>query len=228
MDEATKTNRARGPEFVARYLSGRVLDIGCGSDPVVPHAVPFDKPQGDANHILDYLPPESFDCVHSSHALEHMHDVPKAMRDWWTLVKPGGFMIVVVPDEDLYEQGNWPSLFNSDHKATFRLDKADSWSPVSYDLRRLAEGLPGGTVVDARLQDDGYDHSIPRRRAGAVGKALTCLALWRYRILWRLGVRSAAILLFFDRIENRLGRPVDQTLGRAMAQIQIVIRKDPR
>lgn len=227
MDEAAKTNRARGPDFAARYFSGRVLDIGCGDDPVVPHAVPFDRPQGDANSILDYLPRESFDCVHSSHALEHMRDVPKTFRDWWALVKPGGFMITVVPDEDLYEQGTWPSLFNSDHKATFRLDKDTSWSPISYDLRRLAESLPNCAVVDARIQDDGYDRSLPSRRPTALGLALMKLSAVRYRILWRLGVRNEAILTLFDRIENQMGRPIDQTLGRAMAQIQIILRKNP-
>lgn len=226
MDEAAKTNRARGPGFAARYFSGHVLDIGCGDDPVVPHAVPFDKPQGDANNILDYLPRESFDCVHSSHALEHMRDVPKAFRDWWALVKPGGFMITVVPDEDLYEQGNWPSLFNSNHKATFRLDKVTSWSPVSYDLRRLAKNLPDCIVVDARIQDDFYDRSLTSRQPTAIGRALMKIATLRYKILWRLGIRNIAVLTMFDRIENRMGRPIDQTLGRAMAQIQIILRKN--
>ena len=226
MDEAAKTNRARGPDFAARYFAGRVVDIGCGGDPVTPDAVPFDKPQGDANNILDYLTPGSFDCVHSSHALEHMRDVPKAFRDWWALVKPGGYMITVVPDEDLYEQGNWPSLFNSDHKATFRLGRPTSWSPVSYDLRQLAEALPECTVIDARLQSDGYDHTLKQRRPGTVGRALLRLAALRYRLLWRLGVRNEIILTLFDRIENSMGRPIDQTMGRAMAQIQIILRKN--
>lgn len=227
MDEAAKTNRARGPGFAGRYFSGRVLDIGCGEAPVTPRAVPFDRPQGDANNILDYLPPESFDCVHSSHALEHMRDVPKAFRDWWALVKPGGYMITVVPDEDLYEQGNWPSLFNSDHKATFRLDRDTSWSPVSHDLRRLAEGLSNCTIIDARVQSDGYDHTLRRRRPNTIGRLLLRLASSRYKLLWRLGVRNERALTLFDRIENRLGRPIDQTLGRAMAQIQIILRKNP-
>ncbi len=30
MDEASKTERIRGPEFRAKYFSGTVLDIGCG------------------------------------------------------------------------------------------------------------------------------------------------------------------------------------------------------
>ena len=42
MDEAAKTKRIRGPEFLEKYFSGNVLDIGCGDDLVVPNAVPFD------------------------------------------------------------------------------------------------------------------------------------------------------------------------------------------
>src|SRR6202030_2351934 len=121
MFEAEKTNRVRGPDFVERFMSGTVLDIGSGRDLAVPHARPFDKQHGDANHIARYLPPESFDCVHSSHCLEHMRSPQEALAEWWSLVQPGGSMILLVPEENLYEQGHWPSLFNSDHKWTFRL-----------------------------------------------------------------------------------------------------------
>lgn len=58
MDEATKTNRIRGEEFKRRYFSGQVIDIGCGPDLVVPHAVPFDQEQGDAQRILRYFKPQ--------------------------------------------------------------------------------------------------------------------------------------------------------------------------
>lgn len=47
MDEASKTNRIRGD----RCLYGRVIDIGCGRDLVVPNGVPFVLPQGDVQSI---------------------------------------------------------------------------------------------------------------------------------------------------------------------------------
>ena len=122
MNEASKTRAIRNSDFYSRYMNDSVIDIGCGPDLVVPHATPFDQEDGDANEILDYLKPESFSCVHSSHCLEHMRNPQKSIADWWTLVKPGGYLITVVPDEELYEQGHWPSLFNADHKSTFRLD----------------------------------------------------------------------------------------------------------
>lgn len=54
-----------------------------------------------------------------------------------------GYLIVVVLDEDLYEQGLWPSVFESDHKASVRITKAESRCPASYDVRKLFEALEG-------------------------------------------------------------------------------------
>lgn len=228
--EAQKTNRTRSAEFVRTYLAGDVLDIGCGPDLVLPSAKPFDFEHGDANRILDYLQPESFDCVHSSHCLEHMRDVPAALAQWWKLVKRGGYMVLVVPDEDLYEQGHWPSLFNTDHKATFRLDKADSWSPVSYDLRRLVAALPDCEILEIAVQDTGYDRSLLRLPRGPLAPLFRhwqrCLVWFQHRrrgVLYRLGIKSRRFESTWDRIERLLGKPSAQTDGDALAQIQAVL-----
>jgi SAM-dependent methyltransferase len=228
MDEATKTNRLRGDEFKREYLSGRVIDIGCGPDPVMPHAVPFDVEHGDAQSILDYFPPESFECVHSSHCLEHMRDVERALAQWWALVKPGGYLIIVVPHEDLYEQGAWPSLFNSDHKATFNLRRRGAWSPVSLDLDALVRRLPAAEIIDACVQDDGLDYRLLRRRVTGLGRFLFKVSPHRRLLFGRLMSRGVPVYrldLAIDRVERLLGKPVDQTLGPALAQIQIVARK---
>src|SRR4051794_2701011 len=111
MHEASKTNVLRSRDFPEKFLRGRVLDIGAGSDLVCSWAECFDKGNGDANTIDKYFEPNTFDCVHSSHCLEHMIDPVSALASWWSILKPGGFLIIVVPDEDLYEQRIWPSLF---------------------------------------------------------------------------------------------------------------------
>jgi hypothetical protein len=222
MDEASKTRRFRGPEFVDKYLSGKVLDIGCGPDLVVPGAQPFDLPHGDANCIATYLPGESFDCVHSSHCLEHMRDVPEAIRQWWSLVKPGGVMITTVPEENLYEQGIWPSVFNPDHKATFRLDKSASWSPISYDLRELVAALPSSEILEAAIQDAGYNHRLKRHGISPVGGFVRRA---RISVLRRVGVDSRPINAFSEQVEFYFGYPLDQTRRDALAQIQVVARK---
>jgi len=232
MDEAAKTEKIRGPEFLDKYFSGKVLDIGCGDDLVVPNAVPFDKEQGDAQEILDYLSSNTFDCVHSSHSLEHMRDVPKALEQWWQLVKPGGAMVIVVPDEDLYEQGVWPSLFNRDHSATFRLNKTDSWSPVSHDLGELCSALSNAEVISLEQQDVGYDHSLKGHGLGRQGKFFMRLnrsiikRLNRnQKFLAKLGVNCQSLKYKVNLISVKLGALIDQTLEDAVAQIQIVLRK---
>lgn len=227
MNEATKTNNIRGKEFNNRFFSGRIIDIGCGPDPVMPHAIQFDIAQGDAQWILNYFEPESFDCVHSSHCLEHMENVEVALCNWWALVRPGGYLVIVVPDEDLYEQGIWPSVFNIDHKATFNLGKRQSWSPVSYDIEGLIRKLPGANILEARLQDNGYDRHLIRRNA--ISRLLGRWSLHhRQRALDRLssiGLPTYRIDLWLDRLERSLGKPIDQTRGSAVAQIQVVAQK---
>ena len=147
MKEASKNNQYRDASFFEKYLYGKVLDIGAGNDLVRANAIGFDMEDGDANFPNKYFAEASFDAVHSSHCLEHKQDPVQALNNWWPLVKSGGYMVAVVPDEDLYEQGIWPSVFNHDYKFTLRLDKPDSWSPVSFDIRALCEALPNAEVV---------------------------------------------------------------------------------
>jgi SAM-dependent methyltransferase len=151
MREASKIRQ----EFLP-LLKGRVLDIGCGDDKVVEMAEPYDVAQGDAQTCWNLTGP--YDTIFSSHCLEHMEQPQAALRRWWDLLAEGGFLILVVPDEDLYEQGHWPSCFNGDHKATFTPSKSSSWSPVSLNVVDLIKNLPGHKLFSLRVVDEGYDH----------------------------------------------------------------------
>lgn len=77
-----------------------------------------------------------------------MADPVGALEQWWALVKPGGYLVIVVPDEDLYEQSYRPSRLNSDHKCTFNFDKPISWSPVSYDIQKVRNALPEVEIIE--------------------------------------------------------------------------------
>ena len=159
-----------------------------------------------------------------------MRDITTALTQWWSLVKPGGYMVIVVPHEDLYEQGAWPSLFNPDHKATFNLGKQASWSPVSHDLEALVRALPGAEVIDARVQDNGYDRRLMHARSTGLGRWLFGFAQRRSRFFHRMMRRGLPVYRLdraLDRLEWALGKPVDQTLGSAVAQIQVIARKIP-
>ena len=166
MNEATKSKAYWG-ELEQAVLSGKGIDIGCGPDPVSPMAGRFDLEDGDANRITEYVK-EQFDYVFSSHCLEHMHKPHEALLEWWQLVKPGGFLFFIVPDEDLYEQGVFPSRFNADHKATFTICKTKSWSPVSYNVFEIANNLPNSKIIKLALQDHGYDREKYKNGMGKI------------------------------------------------------------
>lgn len=225
MDEALKTNRIRSKEFFTKYLSGKVIDIGAGEDLVTPTAERFDIEDGDANYITQYRKTENYDAVHSSHCLEHMFNPVNALNEWWLLVKPGGYLILVVPDEDLYEQGNWPSLFHGDHKNTFRLNKNKSWSPVSFEVVELVKNLPDVQIISAEIQDKFYDYQL-KTSYPAKYKHIPFLLKEPKRIIRKLPLVGNPLLVKYENILLKyFGIPIDQTLRAALAQIQIVSHK---
>ncbi len=225
MREASKTNLVRPLDFSKKYLSGRVLDIGAGGDLVCTWAESFDVDKGDANTIDKYFEPETFDSIHSSHCLEHMINPVSALAGWWSILKRGGFLILVVPDEDLYEQTIWPSAFNSDHKSTFRLDKPTSWSLLSYELRSMCENLPNSEIVSAEIQDANYDHSLRFPLGIAYKKRKPLYIKWSLSVAKRIPVVGRQAKRFLERKLVKYGFAVDQTAGDALAQIQIIVRK---
>jgi SAM-dependent methyltransferase len=217
--ETSKTREQFG-ELERSIVRGRVLDIGAGPDPITPEAIVFDLEHGDANHITAF-PPESFDLVYSSHCLEHMHDPRSTLLNWWSLVKPGGHLFVIVPDEDLYEQGVFPSRFNADHKHTFTISKKRSWSPKSVNVLELAQLLPDGVVLSLVLNDTGYDRSVSFHGPTSQNGLLRWLRK-TYRSL-----RKRNLIGRKPGFERWLARNVgwDQLNDRALAQIELIVRK---
>lgn len=221
MNESTKAKVHWGA-VERQAIQGNGIDIGCGPDPVTPTARRFDLEDGDANVITQYVK-DQFDFVYASHCLEHMHDPRMTILDWWKLVRPGGRLFVVVPDEDLYEQGVFPSRFNDDHKATFTISKARSWSAKSINVLDLANSLPGGKLVSLQLQDAGYDRNLTSFGRTAPNLLSKCVAK----------TRNVLALIFGQASQPGLQRllttyyPIDQTSSRenAQAQIQLIVKK---
>jgi SAM-dependent methyltransferase len=184
MNEASKaiSRRLHDVRFATRYFIGSGIDIGAGNDPVSLYGEFFpgmralrawDMPDGDAQLLAD-VDNESFDFVHSSHCLEHMRDPKEALYNWFRVLKPGGHLVCMVPDEDLYEQGRFPSTFNSDHKWTFTLWKSQSWSDRTVNLFELLQTL-GVTAqpLKVELLDATFRYQWPRfdQTQTAVGEA---------------------------------------------------------
>jgi len=220
MNEASKT-RALWGDLERGIITGHGIDIGCGPDPITPNVRKFDVNDGDANEITKYVR-EEFDFVFSAHCLEHMRDPARALREWWILVRPGGYLILIVPDEELYEQGYWPSLFNADHKASFTLSKQKSPFPHSHNIQDLVNGLENAHILSVQRQDQNYNrrllHSPLYPRAIAfLGCRLQKKAVLLFK---KLGLR-----VNFHFLSSLFRLPVDQTLGDAVAQIQTIVQK---
>ncbi len=157
--------------FARRYFVGYGIDVGGGPDslalfgelfPLIRNVVTYDAPQGDARTLAN-VDDASFDFLFSSNCLEHIANPAEALASWIRVVRPGGHLVVTVPDEDLYEHGVWPSTYNQDHKVTFTTCKKTSWSPASVNLFdllgrfcHLAKPLSVMTI------DHAYRYGLPR------------------------------------------------------------------
>lgn len=226
MNETQKTNKVRGTPFIKKYLSGKVIDIGAGNDLVCDTAERFDIEDGDANFITKYREVNKYDVVHSSHCLEHMQSPSDALQEWWKLVKPGGYLVIVVPDEDLYEQGIWPSRFNNDHKNTFRFRKENSWSPVSHNIEELIKALPQSEIISAEIHDQHYDYILQFNQGMSAGKEPRLLRFFRRALI---KICPPALNKLKKKLDDfpfkHFNVPIDQTMRQALARIQIVARK---
>lgn len=111
---------ARYRELTAPYVIGNCLDIGSQGDPVVPWAIQVELPESEFEKYsggskLDQagvwrgdgrkLPfrEQTIDAVYSSHLIEDFADWITALREWDRVLKPGGNMVILTPDNDLFD-----------------------------------------------------------------------------------------------------------------------------
>ena len=130
--------------------------------PLIKRVVVYDAPQGDAQKLAN-VDDATFDFLFSSHCLEHVRDAAEALANWIRVVRRGGHLVISVPDEDLYEQGVWPSTFNDDHKMTFTICKKSSWSPVSVNVLDLVAKFSDQVKpLSIATIDHAYRYQLPR------------------------------------------------------------------
>lgn len=173
MKECSKSiqRRLADSNFPRRYFVGDGLDIGGKPDPLSLYKELFplmgsvrtwDCEDGDAQ-FLQGVANSSLGFVHSSHCLEHLVDPAEGLRNWFRVVREGGYLVITVPDEDLYEQGVFPSTFNRDHKWTFTIFKTKSWSDRSLNLLDMVREL-GAAAEPVRIEQlsASYRFELPR------------------------------------------------------------------
>lgn len=186
MREQTKAlpRRRANPEY-QRYFTGHGLDIGSGPDPLhhskfdfggMISALPWDKEQGDAQ-TLPGVDDESFDFIFASHILEHLTDPWDAIKNWIRATKRGGYLVITVPDWEMYERKQWPSRFSAEHKWSFTTDRTyrDTGGNTIYlpDILKWASKLVLYPAMLERLQviREGFIQEMPVHVDQTMGEA---------------------------------------------------------
>lgn len=119
---------------IDKYLNGNIIDIGCGKHKITPEATGVDQVDhyGVVNYVTNHLDqlasvrPEwvgNFDVVYSSHCLEHVKDDLVSLKEWVSLLKPGGYLILYLPDDDHYDNDSNPEHLQRYTYLQFMKDK---------------------------------------------------------------------------------------------------------
>lgn len=170
-------------QIVSAYCENHGLEIGPGDHPRCdPSRTEFLDKHGcrnnyphqinivaDANHIP--RPDACFDFVFSSHCLEHMPDTIRSLEEWKRVLKPGGFLVLVLPHcERTFDRGRSISTLEhhlEDYEARVGEEDFTNWddweaySVKQYDhvwLNDPASRLPDGTIDRAWVVRQGHFH----------------------------------------------------------------------
>lgn len=133
---------------IVPFTRGRGLDLGCGPWKVWPHAIGVDNfAEWDPSLVGPWRPDvtcdvtdlapfadKTMDYVFSSHVLEHIDDAKAVLREWWRVIKPGGYLVLYLPHALFYpnmgEKGS-----NPDHRHDFLPDDVEALMfGMAYDL----------------------------------------------------------------------------------------------
>jgi SAM-dependent methyltransferase len=169
--ETSKAAARREREgFFKKFCNGKGLDVGYGGDPVKPDVDVWDYEHGDAQY-LSGVEDEKYDYLYTSHTIEHMVNPHTAIKNWFRVIKKGGYLLIYLPHRDLYEKKKTlPSRYNPDHKFFFLPDRDESPDTVGivplinralvdFEIIYVKECSEGHTITDSLLHSDG-EYSI--------------------------------------------------------------------
>ncbi|MGK7345659.1 MAG: glycosyltransferase family protein [Candidatus Nitrospinota bacterium M3_3B_026] len=149
------THRHLNPEAepMLPLVEGRGIDVGCGGAKTSPEAIGVDitppgksgaetsqrqmTSQADVQASGDNLymfADDSLDYVIARHNLEHYADPVRALSEWTRVLKPGGVLGLVLPDDEAFD--------------TLRADPAHKSAFTRASLCSLVSLIPGLSIVE--------------------------------------------------------------------------------
>lgn len=159
---------------VLPYCVGRGIEVGCGHRKTAPNCIGVDLlasgEKGTAGVVAgrasvadvqasgDHLPmfeDGSLDFVVARHNLEHYVDVVKTLQEWRRVLRQGGHLAVVLPDESALD--------------TIALDPTHKHAFTPDSFRRLVRLLGGLEEVECRPVIAGWSFLFAARRGGPDG-----------------------------------------------------------
>jgi predicted SAM-dependent methyltransferase len=157
---------------LAPFCVGRGIDVGCGQEKVTSGCIGVDllargefgkygvvagrasvadiQASGDD---LPMLADGELDFVVARHNLEHYVDVVKTLEEWRRVLRPGGYLAVVVPDE----RAGDTVFLDPTHKHAF--------TPES--LERLVRTIGGFADIRTNVVIPNWSFLLAARRSGA-------------------------------------------------------------
>lgn len=163
---------------LVEYTNGRGLDLGCGQFKAFPHFIGVDNGhhwgmKGVDVHVetcedLSLFADKSMDFIFSSHLLEHIVETEKALKEWYRVVKEGGYLILYLPHKELYPNVGKEGS-NPDHKHDFMPD----------DIIKVMEKVGGWDLVRNETRSEGREYSFFQvyKRLASDKHRFTCKAI---------------------------------------------------
>lgn len=144
---------------LVEYTNGTGLDLGCGQFKAFPHFIGVDNGHHwgmkgvdvpvKTCEKLDVFASQSMDFVFSSHLLEHIVDTKLALKEWWRVLKVGGYLILYLPHKELYPNCGTEGA-NPDHKHDF----------MPEDIEAVMKDLGGWDLVRNETHSEGIEYSF--------------------------------------------------------------------
>lgn len=163
IDDPQGNESAKIKYLIVPYTRGRGLDLGCGPFKAFPHFIGVDnghhakqfgwQMQPDIHvetcESLPLFASGSMDFVFSSHLLEHIHDTRKTLKEWWRVLRNGGYLVLYLPHKELYPNIGQPGA-NPDHKHDF----------LPADVIEHMRAVGDWDLVVNETRGDGFEYSF--------------------------------------------------------------------